>query len=132
MAAAADEEILVGAGTVLDVAHARMALDAGADFLVSPGIDEDLIHFASEREVTIIPGVATATEVMRARKLGLNVLKLFPARPLGGADVVKALAGPFPDTRFIPTGGIRFDDLQPLLTLPACSPAAVNSSLLDR
>ncbi len=98
--------VLVGAGTVLTVEQAERATSAGASFIVSPGLDVGLVEWCRERAVPVFPGVATATELMRAVGLGLDVVKLFPASAIGGVATMKALAGPFPDMRFIPTGGI--------------------------
>jgi 2-dehydro-3-deoxyphosphogluconate aldolase / (4S)-4-hydroxy-2-oxoglutarate aldolase len=99
-------DVLVGAGTVTTAAQATTAIDAGARFVVSPGFDEGVATTCRQRGVGYLPGVATATEVMRARAAGLTVLKLFPAEAIGGLTMLKALAAPFPDVRFVPTGGI--------------------------
>lgn len=96
----------VGAGTVLDVADVDAAVDAGAAFVVSPGLDADVVGRAHARGVDAIPGVATATEVQAAKRLGLTRLKLFPADVLGGLALIDRLSGPFPDIRFLPSGGI--------------------------
>ncbi|WP_457949740.1 bifunctional 4-hydroxy-2-oxoglutarate aldolase/2-dehydro-3-deoxy-phosphogluconate aldolase [Pseudarthrobacter sp. alpha12b] len=96
----------VGAGTVLTAEQVDKCVDAGAQFIVSPGIDDEVIARAAERAVPAIPGVATATEIQRAMNLGLSRLKLFPAGPLGGPDILSAYAGPFPNVSFLPSGGI--------------------------
>jgi 2-dehydro-3-deoxyphosphogluconate aldolase/(4S)-4-hydroxy-2-oxoglutarate aldolase len=96
----------VGAGSVTTAVAAAMAIDAGAQFIVSPGLDEGVITTAQDRGVPVIPGIATATELMRAMTLGAKVVKLFPAEVLGGVDMVNALAAVWPDVRFMPTGGI--------------------------
>lgn len=111
--------MLIGAGTVLEVDQARRAIDAGASFLVSPSLDDDVVAYAQERGVLMLAGVATATEIHRAMRMGLRVMKLFPTVALGGAALVKALAGPFPDVRFVTTGSIALDHLPSLLVLPA-------------
>ena len=98
--------VLVGAGTVLTVEQAEQAVDAGATFLVSPGVSVAVIEWAVRTGITIFPGVATGTEIMTAMAAGAKVVKFFPAEPLGGLPMLKALAAPFTQARFIPTGGI--------------------------
>ncbi|MEJ7802021.1 MAG: bifunctional 4-hydroxy-2-oxoglutarate aldolase/2-dehydro-3-deoxy-phosphogluconate aldolase [Candidatus Limnocylindria bacterium] len=109
--------IIVGAGTVRTFGQLEEAVDAGAAFVVSPGLDEELVVRASERHVPCVPGVATASEVMAAARLGLRVLKFFPAEASGGAVTLKALGEPFPDIAFIPTGGIDESNLARYLSL---------------
>lgn len=118
-ARAAGTEALVGAGSVRSLTEARAAVSAGAQFLVSPGLDESIVAFAGEAGVEILPGVATATELMRARSLGVKVVKLFPAEAAGGARAVAALAAVFPDVRFVPTGGINPVNAAGYLRLPS-------------
>ncbi|KTS04207.1 bifunctional 4-hydroxy-2-oxoglutarate aldolase/2-dehydro-3-deoxy-phosphogluconate aldolase [Microbacterium testaceum] len=96
----------VGAGTVTTVAQVEAAVDAGATYLVSPGFDDAVIERAAELGIPFIPGVATATEIQRAIAAGLDRLKLFPAGAVGGPTALKAFAGPFPDVRFLPSGGV--------------------------
>ncbi|MGW3136959.1 bifunctional 4-hydroxy-2-oxoglutarate aldolase/2-dehydro-3-deoxy-phosphogluconate aldolase [Streptomyces sp. NPDC001139] len=98
--------LAVGAGTVLTPEQAERAVAAGARFIVSPGYDEEVIAKCRELRVAVVPGIATATELMRALKAGLDTVKLFPAEPLGGPRALRALAAPFPSVRFVPTGGI--------------------------
>jgi 2-dehydro-3-deoxyphosphogluconate aldolase/(4S)-4-hydroxy-2-oxoglutarate aldolase len=117
--AAAIPGFVVGAGTILEVGQVDRAVDAGASFLVSPGLDEAVIERALTIGVPIIPGVATATEVMRARSLGLQTVKLFPVRELGGPAVVAALAAPFPRLRFLVSGGIVEADVPRYLSHPS-------------
>ena len=117
-ALAEHSRLAVGAGTVLTPGQATLAQRAGAQFLVSPGIDEDVLERGRELGLPVIPGVATATEVMRAMRLGLGTFKLFPAGKIGGPGIVTALSGPFPEARFMPTGGIGPDQLRAYLTLP--------------
>ncbi|MER5716212.1 bifunctional 4-hydroxy-2-oxoglutarate aldolase/2-dehydro-3-deoxy-phosphogluconate aldolase [Streptomyces sp. NPDC002132] len=118
-AMAAHGALTVGAGTVLTPDQAERAVAAGARFLVSPGFDAELIDRAKELGVPIVPGVATATELMCALKAGLDTVKLFPAEPLGGTRMIRALAAPFPQARFVPTGGIGPDRLASYLAHPA-------------
>lgn len=100
------EGAIVGAGTVLDEAQLDLALDAGARFIVSPGLTKRLAQAASARRACFLPGVANASDIMRGLELGLNRFKFFPAEASGGLKALKALAGPFGDVRFCPTGGI--------------------------
>jgi len=99
-------DAIVGAGSVRNVDEATSAIDSGAEFLVSPGLDEDIVRCAADHGVAAVPGIATATELLRARARGVEVVKLFPAEAAGGAATVAALAAVFPDMRFMPTGGI--------------------------
>ncbi|MGW3108420.1 bifunctional 4-hydroxy-2-oxoglutarate aldolase/2-dehydro-3-deoxy-phosphogluconate aldolase [Streptomyces sp. NPDC001100] len=118
-AMAAHGALTVGAGTVLTAEQAERAVAAGARFLVSPGLDDEVIAKASELGVPAVPGVATASELMRALKAGLDTVKLFPAEPLGGTGMLRALAVPFPQARFVPTGGIGPDQLSAYLGHPS-------------
>jgi len=117
MAAAAPEAI-VGAGTVLNGADYDRALAAGARFIVSPGLTEPLIAAAQAAPLPFLPGVATATEVMRGLDAGLTRFKFFPASTSGGAPALKALFGPLGDVRFCPTGGIDASSAPTYLALP--------------
>jgi 2-dehydro-3-deoxyphosphogluconate aldolase/(4S)-4-hydroxy-2-oxoglutarate aldolase len=118
-AASAEPALVVGAGTVLSAADVDAAVDAGARFVVSPGLDEAVIAAAARRGVPALPGVATATEVQRAAGLGLDRLKFFPAGPMGGVATIRALSGPFPAVRFLPSGGIGPAEAPAYLTCPA-------------
>ena len=100
----------IGAGTIRGVEEARVFADAGAGFLVSPGLDPEIVREGLERGVPTIPGVLSPTEIMAAVAAGTNVVKLFPAS-LGGPDYLASLRGPFPDVRFVPTGGIAVSDV---------------------
>jgi 2-dehydro-3-deoxyphosphogluconate aldolase/(4S)-4-hydroxy-2-oxoglutarate aldolase len=100
-----DGECVVGAGTVITQSGAEAALEAGADFLFSPGLNQRVVAAAEGRGALAIPGVLTASEVTSALALGARLMKLFPAEPLGPA-YLKQLLGPFPDIRLIPTGGV--------------------------
>lgn len=97
---------IVGAGTVLDDTQLDQAMDAGARFIVSPGLTDRLARAAAARRACFLPGVANASDIMRGLELGLNRFKFFPAEASGGLKALKALAGPFGDVRFCPTGGI--------------------------
>lgn len=118
-ALAAVPGLVVGAGTVLDVAQADAAIAAGARFVVTPGLSEQVVAECLQQGVPVLPGVATPTEVMRALDLGLTLLKFFPAEVLGGVGALRALGGPFPQVRFMPTGGVGLANLQSYLDLPA-------------
>jgi 2-dehydro-3-deoxyphosphogluconate aldolase / (4S)-4-hydroxy-2-oxoglutarate aldolase len=106
-----DPGVLVGAGTVVDPHQVDSAVDAGARFIVSPGLDVAVVRRCRALGVPVLPGVATPTEAMAALAEGVDVVKLFPAGPLGGPSMAAALAGPFPRLRLVPTGGIGVDDL---------------------
>ncbi|MFW2381404.1 MAG: bifunctional 4-hydroxy-2-oxoglutarate aldolase/2-dehydro-3-deoxy-phosphogluconate aldolase [Acidimicrobiales bacterium] len=100
----------VGAGSVTTADQANAAADAGAKFLVSPGLDDGVVIAAREHRVPVIPGIATPTELMRAIAHHLHVVKLFPAETLGGRSTLQALSAVWPDVRFVPTGGISADN----------------------
>jgi 2-dehydro-3-deoxyphosphogluconate aldolase / (4S)-4-hydroxy-2-oxoglutarate aldolase len=102
-------DVIIGAGTVLTPDHMNAALDAGARYIVSPGLTERLADAARAAHVPFLPGVATAGEIMRGLDMGLTRFKFFPAETSGGAAAVAAFAGPFKDVRFCPTGGIGSD-----------------------
>ena len=97
-------EMLVGAGTVITVEQCRAAVEAGARFIVSPGFDSEVVQWCLEHDVSITPGCVTPTEITAALKLGLRVLKFFPAKVYGGLTAMKALSAPFGGVRFVPTG----------------------------
>lgn len=105
------DRLLLGAGTVLNTSQAAQAIDAGAQFIVSPGMDEKLIRFCQDRNILIIPGACTPTEVMLAVNLGLECVKFFPSHAFGGLPVLRALHGPFPHMRYMPTGGVTMESL---------------------
>ena len=110
-------EIMVGAGTVVTWEQAEAARDAGAQFLVSPGMVEQVVIWAQEHQIPILPGAVTPTEMIRAIHLGLKFLKFFPAEAVGGLKALKAMSDPFPGLRFIPTGGIRLENLAEYLQM---------------
>ena len=103
------DDVLVGAGTVLSVCDLEAVLAAGAQFVVSPGLDRGLVERCASARVATLPGVLSPTEAMAARSLGLDAVKLFPA-DTGGPRHLRALRAVFPDLAFVPTGGITFDD----------------------
>ncbi len=108
-------ELLVGAGTVLTPEQVKRAVGAGAKFIVSPGLSQSVVKACCEQNVPVTPGVATATEIQQALELGLTVLKFFPAEANGGLKTLKALAAPFGQVKFIPTGGVNAENLLPYL-----------------
>ncbi|WNM30801.1 bifunctional 4-hydroxy-2-oxoglutarate aldolase/2-dehydro-3-deoxy-phosphogluconate aldolase [Streptomyces sp. Li-HN-5-11] len=118
-AMAAHGGLTVGAGTVLTPQQAERAVEAGARFVVSPGFDAEVVETCRALGVVVVPGVATATELMRALRAGIGTVKLFPAEPLGGLTTLQALAAPFPRARFVPTGGIGPALLSGYLAHPA-------------
>ena len=103
---AQDSSTMQGAGTVLDLAWARRCVDAGAQFLTSPGFDPKIVEFAAHEGVVVLPGAATPTEVMNAAKAGADFIKIYPCGQLGGPGYIRTLKKPFPDVRFIAAGGV--------------------------
>jgi len=112
-------DAVVGAGTVLSGEQAHQIVSAGAKFIVSPGLHDDVFDAANDLSIPIIPGVATATEAQHAWNLGLRILKFFPAGQAGGIGMIKALAAVFRDVVFMPTGSVSPDNLRDYLKLPA-------------
>lgn len=102
--------VLVGAGSVIMPTQVDLAVDAGARYIVTPGFSPQVVDRCKELEVPVIPGVATATEVIAALERGLDLLKFFPAEASGGVSVLRALQGPFPSVRWVPTGGVNADN----------------------
>jgi 2-dehydro-3-deoxyphosphogluconate aldolase / (4S)-4-hydroxy-2-oxoglutarate aldolase len=104
-------EMLIGAGTVLTPAQAAEARDAGAKFVVAPGFNPRVVDYCLENEIAVCPGVCTPSEVEAALEKGLSLLKFFPAEPAGGVKYLKAIAAPYTDVQFMPTGGVGPDNL---------------------
>jgi 2-dehydro-3-deoxyphosphogluconate aldolase/(4S)-4-hydroxy-2-oxoglutarate aldolase len=111
-------DAIVGAGTVRSVADARAARDAGCQFAVTPGYSQEISLECREIGLPLLPGVATASEVMAANADGLSFLKFFPATAAGGIPMLKALGGPFADVAFCPTGGLTLQNAPDFLALP--------------
>jgi 2-dehydro-3-deoxyphosphogluconate aldolase/(4S)-4-hydroxy-2-oxoglutarate aldolase len=111
-------QLLVAAGTITSAADVRQAVDAGAQLLVSPGLTADLLDSARQAGAALLPGVATASEVMLGMAHGHTHFKLFPAQAAGGIALLKSLAGPFPGIRFCPTGGLTVANYRDFLALP--------------
>ena len=111
-------EVLVGAGTVITLEQCKTAVSSGAKFIVAPGFDEEVVRWCVERQIPVLPGCVTPTEIMAARKLGLRVVKFFPAGVYGGLKAMKALSGPFTDIKFIPTGGVNTENIAEYIAAP--------------
>ena len=114
----AHPEMLVGAGTVLTTEHVDKALAAGAEFIVTPGFDGELVAYCQEKGIAIFPGCTTSTDYHAAYKFGLEVLKFFPAEQSGGLAKIKAMNAPFPMFKVMPTGGISLKNLKEYLSAP--------------
>ena len=134
-------EMLVGAGTVITVEQCELAVASGARFIVSPGFSRDVVEWCVSREIPIVPGCVTPSEIMAAMEYGIRVVKFFPANLYGGLAGMKALSGPFPGIRFIPTSGINGDNAGEFLRAScvfavggswACSKADIAAGNFDR
>lgn len=134
------QNILLGAGTVLDPETARAALLAGAEFLVSPTLNRDVIQLALRYDKLVMPGAYTPTEILTAWEAGADIIKVFPA-DIGGPAYLKALRGPLPQVRLMPTGGVNLQTLPEFIQAGACAvglgsalvePAAVERGDLER
>ena len=104
------EKVLIGAGTVTNGKAAEECIDAGAQFLVSPGLSVGVLEVAAKHGILAMPGALTPTEVMQAREAGAEVIKIFPCSSVGGPKHIKSLRAPFPDAKFIPTGGVNLSN----------------------
>ena len=124
-------EVLVGAGTVLNVETAQRCLDAGAQFLVSPGLDVETVQIAVRENVLMMAGALTPGELMAARKAGADFVKIFPCGQVGGPAYIKALKGPFPDVPLVPTGGVNLDTAGNFIAAGAAA-LGVGGELIDR
>ncbi|WP_033602511.1 bifunctional 4-hydroxy-2-oxoglutarate aldolase/2-dehydro-3-deoxy-phosphogluconate aldolase [Helicobacter pylori] len=107
----------VGAGTILNSNQLEQAQNRGAEFLISPGLTPSLLEYAKKKDMPLIPGVSSSSEVMQALELGYNALKFFPAEYCGGAKLLNAFNGPFKGVQFCPTGGISVDNMHAYLKL---------------
>jgi 2-dehydro-3-deoxyphosphogluconate aldolase/(4S)-4-hydroxy-2-oxoglutarate aldolase len=124
------DRALVGAGTVLDAAAASLCLEAGAAFLVGPGLDLDVVAAAREQDVAVMPGALTPTEIITAWRAGADMVKIFPAETAGGPAYLRALRGPLPDVKMLATGGINAANLPQYLAAGA-SAVGVGGELVD-
>lgn len=111
-------DMVVGAGTVVNLEQCKLAVECGAKFIVSPGYDEETVAWCCDNGVPVTPGCVTPTEIMMALKHGLKVLKFFPANVYGGLSAIKSLAGPFGGVKFIPTGGVNAQNLAEFISSP--------------
>lgn len=111
-------DMLVGAGTVVNLEQCKLAVECGAKFIVSPGYDEEVVSWCCDNGIAVCPGCVTPTEIMMALKHGLKVLKFFPANVYGGLGAIKALAGPFGGVKFIPTGGVNLQNVGEFIADP--------------
>lgn len=108
-------DMLIGAGTVLSVEQVKIAVESGAQFIVSPGFNEKTIEYCLENNITVIPGCSSASDLEKAMNYGLEVVKFFPAEASGGLSVLKALSAPYGNLKFMPTGGINLENLNDYL-----------------
>jgi 2-dehydro-3-deoxyphosphogluconate aldolase/(4S)-4-hydroxy-2-oxoglutarate aldolase len=106
------DQVLVGAGTVTDADTARRAVDAGAEFIVTPCLVPEVIDAARRADIAVLPGALTPTEVLNAFRLGGDMVKVFPAQSVGGAAYLRALRGPFPEIPLVPTGGVTLENVR--------------------
>lgn len=128
--ATVSQEVLIGAGTVTDVASATAVIDAGAQFVVSPVLNLDIIRLCHERDVPVMPGCYTPTEIFTAWNAGADVIKVFPATSLG-PKYFKDIRGPFPNIRLLPTGGVTVDNVGEWIAAGAVG-VGIGSDLLDK
>ena len=125
------DEIIMGAGTVLDTETGRAALLAGAQFIVSPILNIDLIHLAHRYSALVIPGTMTPTEILTAWNAGADMVKVFPAAQLGGPDYIKAIRGPLPQILLVPTGGVNLQNAGAFIKAGAAA-LGVGGELVDK
>lgn len=129
-------DMLVGAGTVITKSQVDQVINAGAQFIVSPGINPEVVAYCIEEGIPIIPGCITPSEIEQAIALGLDVVKFFPAEAAGGLAMIKALSAPYGDIHFMPTGGITLENMNNYLVFPkvlACGASFMaNEELLSR
>jgi 2-dehydro-3-deoxyphosphogluconate aldolase/(4S)-4-hydroxy-2-oxoglutarate aldolase len=110
--------VKVGAGTVLTIGQLEKCIEIGADFGVAPGLNPEIVNKAKAFRFPFIPGIATASEVEQAMSLGVTLVKVFPAKVIGGVEFLKALSGPYYTMKFMPTGGVTKEDYKDYLSLP--------------
>ncbi|MFC5079449.1 Putative KHG/KDPG aldolase [Vibrio thalassae] len=110
-------ELCIGAGTVLNAQQVDLAIEAGAEFIVAPGLNPNTVKYCQDKNIAIIPGVNNPSQVEQALELGLTLLKFFPAEASGGVNMIKSLLAPYGDVAFMPTGGISKANINNYLTL---------------
>ena len=115
---AAYPDMLIGAGTVTTTGQVDRAINAGAEFIVSPGFSKEIAELCAKNNVKYFPGCVTPTEIMEAIECGIEVVKFFPANIYGGLKAIDALSKPFPNIKFLPTGGVNYDNIDEFLTHP--------------
>ena len=108
-------DMYIGAGTVINADQAKAAIEAGAGFIVSPGLSAEVAEVCKNANIPYFPGCATPTEIMQAISLGITTVKFFPAIVYGGLNAIKALSGPFPQVKFLPTGGVDLSNINDFL-----------------
>jgi 2-dehydro-3-deoxyphosphogluconate aldolase/(4S)-4-hydroxy-2-oxoglutarate aldolase len=123
-------EVLIGAGTVLDPEKAQQCIDAGAQFIVSPALNIDTISYCRSRDVPVLPGALTPTEVLQAWTAGADAVKVFPAGAVGGASYLKSLKAPLPDVELVPTGGVSLKTAADFIRAGAMA-LGVGADLID-
>ena len=111
-------DVLVGAGTILNLEQCKLAVEMGAKFIVSPGFDKDVVAFCIENDIPVTPGCVTPTEITAAVNMGLKVIKFFPANVYGGLNAMKNLSAPFVGVKFLPTGGINSSNIKEYIDSP--------------
>ena len=111
-------DVLVGAGTILNLEQCKLAVSMGAKFIVAPGFDAEVVGWCIENGIAVTPGCVTPTEITAAINMGLKVVKFFPANIYGGLNAMKALSGPFPGVKFLPTGGISTANIKEYIDAP--------------
>ena len=116
-----DPDIILGAGSILTLDSCKAAISAGAKYIVSPGFNAKIVAYCLEHDIAVLPGCVTPTEIMQAIELGLDTVKFFPANVYGGIQALKALNGPFPNMKFVPTGGVNAANLSEYMAAPYVS-----------
>lgn len=111
-------DMLVGAGTIINLEQCKLAVSKGAKFIVSPGFDREVVAWCLENNIAVTPGCVTPTEIMEAINMGLKIVKFFPANVYGGLKAMKSLAAPFVGIKFIPTGGVNAENLREYIDAP--------------
>lgn len=110
------KDMIVGAGTIINVSQAKQAIECGAQFIVSPGFSREIVEYCQSQNIPVIPGCITPSEIMEAIACGLEVVKFFPAKEFGGLQTMKALSAPFAQIKFMPTGGVNLENLKDFIS----------------